>query len=72
MACIQKKLLDGRTQLNVQLFLTRLITHRPKVHCTCTLIHSRVLSGPNILGGNREGRAGVMGCQGVGVGDSDL
>lgn len=31
MACIQKKLLDIRTQLNVQLFLTRLITHRPKV-----------------------------------------
>jgi DNA-dependent protein kinase catalytic subunit len=31
MANIQKKLLDTRTQLNVQLLLTRLITHRPKV-----------------------------------------
>jgi DNA-dependent protein kinase catalytic subunit len=31
MACIQKKLLDTRPDLNVQLFLARLITHRPKV-----------------------------------------
>ena len=34
MACIQKKLLDTRPDLNVQLFLARLITHRPKVSRT--------------------------------------
>ena len=37
MANIQKKLLDTRTHLNVQLFLTRLITHRPKV---CPISHA--------------------------------
>lgn len=44
MACIQKKLLDNRTHLNVQLFLTRLITHRPKVCQHITHILSQYLS----------------------------
>ena len=37
MSCMQKKMLDTRTEYNVKLFLTRLITHRPKVLYTITM-----------------------------------
>ncbi|CAI8051260.1 DNA-dependent protein kinase catalytic subunit [Geodia barretti] len=55
MACIQKKLLDTRADLNVQLFLARLITHRPKMHTFFRVVFNHFCNPSPDVKSNRTG-----------------